>query len=527
MEIEIFGGVNEIGGNKVFINIGERKFLFDFGLSFQESRQYFSEFLSPRKFNGIIDYLYLGLVPSLNDFYRNDLIQPFKQILSREPYNITPSERNIVDAFFLTHAHMDHYKFIGFLKKDTPIYMNYISQIIIEHLIETTTDQLLPEILNFYEFFKIIPKKIQNKEGETQYKRATKKDYKEGDITRKIFTMENEKPYFFKSNNGEVGITQYQTDHSIPGACSYIVENDGRSIIYTGDFRSHGFHSNWVDNFIKKVKKRNPIVIITEGSRVKSIEEFRDGTYNEDDQSEQEVEDRSKEIIRMHSGLILINCPSRNLDRILMYYKLAKETNRIFAVHPRIFAMIENIRASMNHMGEDEIKDFNDSYKLPDEVDKNFVVYLQRKGWGKFDSADYSGYQKRIFEANNFVNCFNIIDDPERYLLYLDYFMLGELIDLNQKPDTVLFLNSTTDPFNEEMAMQDERLNSWLQRFGILKTETIHSSGHCNVDDLIDLLQKINADYVIPIHTEHPETFKEFGLSSKIILSEEGKKYVF
>jgi mRNA degradation ribonuclease J1/J2 len=77
------------------------------------------------------------------------------------------------------------------------------------------------------------------------------------------------------------------------------------------------------------------------------------------------------------------------------------------------------------------------------------------------------------------------------------------------------------------MAMQDERLNSWLERFGILKTETIHSSGHCNVDDLIDYLQSINADNIIPIHTEHPETFGEFGLSSNIIMPEERKKYTF
>jgi ribonuclease J len=57
MEIEIFGGINEIGGNKIFLTAGNKKFLFDFGLSFKESGQYFSEFLSPRKFNGIIDYL--------------------------------------------------------------------------------------------------------------------------------------------------------------------------------------------------------------------------------------------------------------------------------------------------------------------------------------------------------------------------------------------------------------------------------------------------------------------------------------
>ena len=32
MNIQIFGGIGEIGGNKIFVEIGDKKFLFDFGL---------------------------------------------------------------------------------------------------------------------------------------------------------------------------------------------------------------------------------------------------------------------------------------------------------------------------------------------------------------------------------------------------------------------------------------------------------------------------------------------------------------
>ena len=74
MELTFYGGVNEIGGNKIFVNIGDKKFLFDFGLSFSENQKYFSEFLKPRKLNGIIDYLYLGLIPPINKLDRNDLL---------------------------------------------------------------------------------------------------------------------------------------------------------------------------------------------------------------------------------------------------------------------------------------------------------------------------------------------------------------------------------------------------------------------------------------------------------------------
>ena len=526
MNIEIFGGVGEIGGNKIFINIGDKKFLFDFGLSFSENQKYFSEFLNPRKLNGIIDYLYLGLIPPINKLYRNDLITPFSDRLNSAPYNIITTNENIVDAFFLSHAHLDHFKFVGFLKQNTPIYMNWLSNTILEHLDNTGNDTLLSEVLNFYEYYKMVPKKRQSSNGEIEYKRAKKPDYKPTDIKRPIRIMKEGKPSRFKSSLGEINITQFQTDHSIPGACSFIIENDGRSVIYTGDFRRHGFHSEWIDNFIKKARDSNPISIITEGTRVKSVEVFKKGSYHDDEHSESDVKNKSSAIIKDHPGLIIVRCPPRNLDRILLYYSLAKKFDRRFAVTPKIFHLIDSFRTKFDEMEESSIKQYYKDYNLPDFSDKNFVVYLPRKGWGKFEPADYRlAYQNDIFKIDNYVTYKDVKKEPDKYLLYLNYFMLSELIDIDLKPNSALFLNSTTDPFNEEMTIQEDKLNAWFERFNITKTKTIHSSGHCSVEELIDFLQKIDADNVIPIHTEHPETFQEFGLSGIVILPEKGKRY--
>ena len=527
MEIQIFGGIKEIGGNKVFINVGDKNFLFDFGLSFKDNNQYFSGFLGPRKFNGIVDYLYLGLIPSINKLYRNDNISPFSEVLSREPYKITPIDENMVDAFFLSHAHMDHYKFIGFLKKDTPIYLNWISNTLIDYISENSMDPLVSEILNYHEFHKKVPKKNQKKGEEIQYKRATKNDFSEADINRKIMTMKEENPYSFKTSDGEVNITQYIVDHSIPGACAYIIENDGRSIVYTGDFRRHGFHGDWVDKFIDIAHKSNPIAIITEGTRVTSKDEFKDGSYKGDDQSEKDVQVRSRDMIRRHPGLILVNFPSRNLDRILLYYRLAKRFNRVFAITPKIYLLIDSFRNALGDMDENIVKNFCNAYNLPEFNDENFTIYLPRKGWGNFESADYRTSEKKIFNELKYVTYKDVQKEPERYMAYLDFYMVCELIDMNQKHNDVMYINSTTDPFNEELELQEEKLDFWLDRFGVLKTETIHSSGHCNVDDLIDALQKIDAENIIPVHTPHPETFKEFGLSGKIIMPEKSEKYVF
>jgi len=402
-----------------------------------------------------------------------------------------------------------------------------MSKTIIEHLTNTSTDTLSREVLNFYESFKIVPKKRQGNNNEIEYKRATKSDYVHSETKRPVKIIKDGKAIHFNSPKGEIKITQYQTDHSIPGAGSYIVEYDGRSVIYTGDFKRHGFHSEWVNDFISHARNSNPIAIITEGTRVPDIESYRKGTYHDDEQSENDVKSRSKSIIQDHPGLILVRFPSRNLDRILLYHSLAKKFDRRFAISPKIFHYIDSFRMSLDNMEENSMKRYYKDYDLPDFSDKNLVVYLPRKSWGKFESADYKGYLNDIFNIDNYVSYKDIKKEPEKYLLYLDDFMLSELIDLNQKPGTTLFLNSTTDPFSVEMKIKEEKLDAWLKRFKISKSETVHSSGHCSVDELIDFLQRINAENIIPIHTEHPETFQEFGLTGNVILPKMGDKYRF
>ena len=115
---------------------------------------------------------------------------------------------------------MDHYKFVGFLKQNTPIYLNWMSKTIIEHLIDTSIATQTREVLKFYESFKMVPKKRQSKDGEVEYKRATKNDYNQSETKRPIKTIEDGKSIHFNAPKGEIKITQYQTDHSIPGAGS-------------------------------------------------------------------------------------------------------------------------------------------------------------------------------------------------------------------------------------------------------------------------------------------------------------------
>jgi ribonuclease J len=47
----------------------------DFGMSFSKANSYFSEFLQPRKLNGIMDFIELGMLPKIKGIYREDYLK--------------------------------------------------------------------------------------------------------------------------------------------------------------------------------------------------------------------------------------------------------------------------------------------------------------------------------------------------------------------------------------------------------------------------------------------------------------------
>gem|GEM_PF-3546982 len=89
------GRSGEIGGNIVELEVGEERILLNFGQSFSAGKEFFMDFLQPRKSAGLLDYLEFGLVPPLQGLYHPDL-------LSLTEFSPEPPRYSGV---FLSHAH--------------------------------------------------------------------------------------------------------------------------------------------------------------------------------------------------------------------------------------------------------------------------------------------------------------------------------------------------------------------------------------------------------------------------------------
>ena len=65
VKLTFYGGVNEIGGNKILLEDKKTRVFLDFGQSFNFGSDYFTGWLSARKINGIKDYFEFGLLPKI------------------------------------------------------------------------------------------------------------------------------------------------------------------------------------------------------------------------------------------------------------------------------------------------------------------------------------------------------------------------------------------------------------------------------------------------------------------------------
>ncbi len=95
----------------------------------------------------------------------------------------------------------------------------------------------------------------------------------------------------------------------------------------------------------------------------------------------------------------------------------------------------------------------------------------------------------------------------------------------DQRPGDCYVL-SASEPFNEEMEIDFERLVNWLGHYGLPQYQ-VYVSGHIMPLQLKSILKEIDAVKVFPIHTENAELFGKFtrDLTGKVVLPEKGKEY--
>ena len=282
-------------------------------------------------------------------------------------------------------------------------------------------------------------------------------------------------PKIFKAEEefyiGDIKITPYLCDHSAFDAYMFLLDCEGKKILYTGDFRSNGRKS--YEPLLRKLPKVD--VLITEGT---NLSNNKIGKIN---LTEKELEKKGIEILEGNDRPVFVLMAATNIDRIVTFYKIANATKRLFLLdtyaglitdtvggnipNPRTFS---NVRMFLTNQNKYKILENYQKNKIGRKgiVNSNFMMCIR---------SSMKQYLEKYPEEFSFEGCTLFYSMWEGY---------------KKEKNTKEFLE-----FMEEKGV---------------KIISLHTSGHADEKDFDKLIKKVKPKIIIPVHTENSEWFKRY-----------------
>ena len=513
--IIFYGGVKTIGGNCVILESKDSRIMIDNGMCFSTEGDFYRNFLSARMGNGIRDLLDLNLIPRIAGIYgKEKLIDVcINDIDAQAQYALTSDlesyesykERtgsSYIDALVLSHLHLDHVRNLNFMHPEIPVYCSQVTKDFLEIISDITGDDFLN-----YKF------KVRNTNQKGFFPGAIKKDTNSKPRDFKI--VDANKPIIISGFE----LTGYPTDHSVPGAMAFKIKTpDDKVVVYTGDIRFHGhdFERKGSEEFVRCVSSASVDALITEGTRKEdNIGKSEEEVYNE-------ISNILKADKNLKEKMIFTSFPWKSISRFLTVYKIAKEIGRIMVIHPKLAYVLHHFKDNdslgvKNIFQNKDLKIYKPRlrsmvYSQADYSTEKYYISFSKK-WSEIEDKSQLFYSTKYGE-DIFVKAYDIHDNPNKYILHLEFYGLAQLIDI-QPPINSYFFNLKTDPYDPDGELEQEVLDNWISRYELDFKPGIHASGHASREEILNMINQINPKTLFPIHTQDPESFGTGNLEDR------------
>ncbi len=301
VSLGFYGGVDEIGGNKILLDDNGTRVWLDFGQSFNMGTEYYINWLQPRRGNGLRDYFEFGLLPRINGLYGEEMLGE-TDLRYEEPG---------FQGVFVTHAHADHVNHLKFTDQSIPVYLGEGTRFFMDAMEKTS--------------------------NWADYGRHDYRGFRTGDIIRV----------------DDLEVHPVHVDHSIPAAYGYVIYTSEQTIVYSGDMRLHGSRGDMTREFLRLAREAKPDAMICEGTRMVRL-------GNRRHLSEAEVASGVREVCReadQGSKSVIFTQPSRDIDRWRTFYEAAKDCGKVLVIHPKTAYLLEKLLGDEHLDMPDPLKD--------------------------------------------------------------------------------------------------------------------------------------------------------------------------
>jgi len=533
-----FSGMNDICGNNILLGDSGSSIMLDFGKSFSAESRFFDEFLQPRTNSCLRDLLTLGLLPPIPGIYRHDMLRHAGVWESVCGQRLPASARRLFESdlvsydeyvadrgpklhgVLLFHDHTDHCQHLSYLDRRIPVYCSVATYAILKAAEEIGKGGFESDICQ-------CPTRTIMKCGDAStFPGEIGIEKNHDDCARDIRVVSPGQVF----RVADFEIEAVTADHSVPGALAfYIKAPSGKTIFYTGDIRFHGRFSIGSHCMTEKLRKRTkgvkPDIVITERTRVASSSDD-DASY---------VENRIRETVSQSSGLAIVDFGWKDTIRFQTILNVAKATGRVLAVSPKVAYLWSILRTVEPHEWPElsQSESVRVYLKRTESLTYSLADYSKSKHlagcaeWGNseemreaFLSGDSEYLKPRLCHYYDGVRAYEIADNPSKYILHAGYFDMNELLDV-RPPQGSVFIRVATEPFSDEMVLDERKLAHCLDFFGTNNGAGIqreHVSGHASGPDLLQFISDMEPGVVVLIHTQQPDVFeRELGDTCDVV----------
>ncbi len=275
---------------------------------------------------------------------------------------------------------------------------------------------------------------------------------------------------------GDFRITPIRADHSAYDAYLLMIEAEGKCILHTGDFRTHGRQGKDMFSRISKILESKQVdVLLTEGTMM--------SRGSERILTEEELENRAhEELSKPQNKYAFLICSSTNVESLASFHNAALRLGRPLLVNHYVY---EQLLLYREYAGTENYKlSFWKSY--PFEPMYRFNPKLKMT-------------QPEFMKQQGFVM---LVGTGEAYTERMEYF----------RQDDPLFIYSMWNGYlQKENEAYNPRLRELYDKWP--RHLDLHTSGHACKEDIEEMIRLVHpTEAIIPIHTEKKELFRKLDI---------------
>lgn len=285
---------------------------------------------------------------------------------------------------------------------------------------------------------------------------------------------------------GDFKITPYLVDHSAFDALAFLIDAEGKRLFYSGDFRGHGRKNLLFKQMIEKPPE-NIDCLLMEGSMLGRNEQ----PYN----NEGKIEARIKQILEESSTVTFLFASSQNIDRLVSAYRACLKTDSIFIIDLYTAFILDKLNKISKGILRFDWKNIRIKFlkyhaDVLAKAGLKELLYLYNER--KIDMDEINQKRARILMLARDNSVFPLI-----------------LKNINAIKDAKIIYSMWDGYLTEEF-------KNFCNEKGLL-IESVHTSGHAQLEDLKNFANALNPKKLVPIHTFEKESYPNLFRNVQIL----------